>query len=319
MNPYPDRINELHRFLAEKFGVTDEAAIDLLLASRLDTPLIHPPIVLETDYPARWTAPAWFSFGGLLASESIASMRVMRSRQGEEVVDRWLNAVRDGQALMLVESEWRDLPLIGNAGQGAGRIVYSSEYGTVLAAAVRVRTPYPKTVWSATALYRTDPAHDPLLQELRRLAERALDNSFRDQGQTMNIRPPANFLFWCEALQKLAFVQKDFDALKINLAAIAWRVAHLYGEPVCNWQAAERVMRDTVPWQVGEILRAAAAEEGWRIGRDRNRRVERETHRLAALGIMTGHTSGGWRVYRMNADAFPLLKLVDEKTSLFAA
>jgi hypothetical protein len=248
MNPFPQRIAELHEHLATRWGVTDTQAVDILLTSLLPasfTAMKRPWIILETDYPSRDTAAAWFSLGGTLTVRSLAVPRVLRSRAAEAVLHNWILMRKADSPGVWVDAEWRRLPA---SGRGAGLLMATHSYAILLAMCVRLRTIHPKGP-QATLLNRSSD-----LTELARLTSRVLDPDLRTPSQTVS-NLPQSFLYWCELLQKLCPIQTDWESLTGNLSAIARGISLLYNDSrPPDWSAAERVMRDTIPYMTQWIL-----------------------------------------------------------------
>jgi hypothetical protein len=95
--------------------------------------------------------------------------------------------------------------------------------------------------------------------ELARLTRRVLDNAHRTKSKP-SPRVPASFLYWCELLQRIAPMQSDWETLTGSIAAIARGIAALYNDgrdP--DWRAAERVMRDCVPYVTAWLLERASS------------------------------------------------------------
>ena len=260
MNPYPERIEELHEFLAARYGQRDREATEILLACLLDSTIAgvrKPWLILETDFMSRETEPGWFSFGGTAATRSIASVRIERPARAQELITEWFdersnNPNRDG---IFVEAEYRS-----GAPPRRTRRYYSAEpfatyraavrdqYTLLLATTLRLRVAYPK---GGIALRGTD-CNDHA--ELGKLARRALDNSFRNRI-THPLPVPDGFLYWCEVMQKLAPQMNDWDALTGQIAAVGRNVPLLYndGRPF-DKRSAERIIRDVIPHATREIM-----------------------------------------------------------------
>lgn len=258
MNPYPERIEELHYYLEARYGQKDRQATEILLAALLDPSLSltrHPWIIIETDYPSRDTSDGWFSFGGTAAVHSLADARAVRPRIGEQLVLGWMKQ----KTCLFVESEWRRLPKgIGKGEKAHARVNWDS----LVARCVRLRVDHPRGPYALSINRLNDQA------ELSRLTRRVLDNDLRDMDLSRRLASssqvdrsgggpvvPAGLLYWCELLQKISPWQSDWESLLCSLGAIARNIALLRqtdGTP--GWAAAERVIRDSVGWTTGWIL-----------------------------------------------------------------
>ena len=151
MNPFPDRIEELHEHLERRYCLRDRQATEILLASLLPvsaTGRIRPWITVETDYPNRDMTTAWLSFGGEAPAFAMSSARVLRYKPAEELIQSLLNRRSSGSAGILVESEWRRP--VHSGGSGGPKIYMTDIYGH---AEFLVPTPS----------YASDPSWGPLL------------------------------------------------------------------------------------------------------------------------------------------------------------
>lgn len=255
MNPYPDRIAELHNWLEARYGQRDRQATEVLLSQLLSRDVSRtrsPWIVLETDYPNRDTADAWFSFGGEYKPQprSLATARVCRAQRCEAILLNWLAERRTGTPALFVEAEWRRLPA---SGHGAKLMMVTHSYGALLAQCIRLRCAHPKGD-HAVRMEREQDA-----QELARLTRRVLYNDYRNDtaalAATMQNPAPGSLFYWCELVQKAAPLQGDWETLTGGLATIARNIALLYNDGrKPDWRAAERTMRDTIPYAVEWLL-----------------------------------------------------------------
>ena len=273
MNPYPDRIAELHSHLAAVWSQRDTVATEILLAALLPASLTRirrPWLIVETDYLHRDTSAAWFSFGlpDTTHVRSLALARVQRRDPGTQMIEGWLQErTRDVPGLW-VDAEWRRLAFGGSSWVRERHSVYA----VLMAMCVRLRVEYPK---GDTGI-RQD--RDADLQELARLTRRVLDSQYRSsrahgtpQGvplapqaaqaaQAANTQPaqPGSLFYWCELLQRVAPSQSDWDTLTGSLAAIARGISLLYMDGRApDWAAAERVLRDCVPYATGWLISEA--------------------------------------------------------------
>lgn len=282
MNPYPDRLAELHYHLETRYGQKDRQATEILLACLLDpavTTMRRPWIILETDWPSRDCEDAWFSFGLTEATaRSLSTPRVLRSQAREVMVQSWIGERRLGGVGLFVESEWRHLPFDN---KGGSLFATPHSYVILLSMCVRLRVQHPRSDRCLRAGMEADRA------ELARLTQRVLDNSFRaGNASSSPFDPhahdvPGSFKYWCELLQRIAPMQTDWESLAGGIAAIARGIALLWGDgrrP--DWQAAERVMRDCVHSVTEEILRQTALPKGAGIEAAANMRRNGQHMRL---------------------------------------
>lgn len=268
MNPYPERIQELHDHLRNVWSQRDTQATEILLAALLPSTLTRmrrPWLIVETDYLHRDTRDAWFSLGlpDVACVRSLALARVQRRDPGTQMIEDWLQErTRDVPGLWF-DAEWRRL-----AFGGSNRWVRErhSVYAVLAAMCVRLRVDYPK---GDTGI-RQD--RDADLRELARLARRVLDSQHRvvassiahgtPQGVPLasnaaNTQPKSLF-YWCELLQRVAPSQSDWDTLTGSLAAIARGISLLYNDGRApDWSAAERVLRDCIPYATGWLIQEA--------------------------------------------------------------
>lgn len=297
MNPYPERIRELHDCLSGMFSQHDHQSADIILACHLhpDVTLAKRPwLILETDYPARDTFDAWFAFGGEIAARSLVTPRLMRLDPCDRLMGSWIDNRHDpAEPGLFVEPEWRKPTVHG----GVKKYIWSHFYAILMAQCVRLRVAHPRSDQGM----RIDRTADKL--ELARLARRVLDSDHRDPSLARQIAAsaaPASFLYWCELLQRLAPWQTDWEALTGALAGIARGVAILYGDGrPADWEAAERVMRDCVNHFTVQIVELLSFDKVFSrtgatywdlfrrvIGAHEQKQVEREMERLTLHGVV---------------------------------
>ena len=297
MNPYPARIAELHAFLADRYGQRDTQATDIVLTAMLDqtaTGYTRPSIIIESDWPLRDTADAWFSFG--IEPEpvkALAAARTLRPRNSEALIQHWI----DTQCIRLyVDAEWRRMPTIHPKARA---------YKTLLSRCVRLRVDHPKGEHGTRTL--DEQARDRA--ELARLAGRVLDSGFRRiTGTVDHSHIPASFGYWCELLQYLAPLQYNWEALTSGFASVARLIPALYNDDrPADWIAAERLMRDTIPYTIRWILEHIGAErveskkawdiycESGQVHGAEERKIVSEIRRMALVGILTPLKTGGFR------------------------
>src|SRR5665213_1983186 len=301
MNPYPERIAELHAHLAAVWSQRDTEATEVLLAALLPASLTRmrrPWIVLETDYLSRDTSNAWFSLGmpEYVHARSLAVPRSVRARDCRQWSDNVLAEDPFDQTGVFVDAEWRTLP---NKSKSVTAI---ASYYALLARSVHLRVAQPKSDIGV----RTMNARESDRLELARLARRVLDSQHRSPvahstpsgvllaGRAVTV--PQSLYYWCELLQKLAPVQCDWECLTGSFAAVAHGIATLYNDGRApDWSAAERVLRDTIPYATTRLIlesshgpvaaRMAHIQSGGVIGS--GERVTVELKRLEQEGVLT--------------------------------
>ena len=294
MNPYPERLEELHIWLGARYNQYDRQATEVLLAALLPPELTRtrrPWIIIETDYPSRDCSDAWFSFGGEAVVHSLSVPRVLRCAPSEEIVRNWVELRSTDAAGLFVESEWRRIMKIGRGAMSTFR----GNYQHLMSVCLRLRVAHPKGDYAV----RVDRDADRL--ELGRLVRRVLDSSLRPArkpSETARDRPPASFLYWCELLQRVAPYLTDWEMLTGGLAAVARGIAILYsdGRPP-DWAAVDRIMRDCINpctyqimSQAADHKRANRVADFWSKD-DEIRNVKNEIKRLYREGVlvMTRH------------------------------
>jgi hypothetical protein len=259
MNPYPERIGELHEFLAARYGQRDRQATEILLACLLDpaiTGVRKPWIVVETDFPSRETDTGWFSFGSTARTRSLAVPRVERLNKCEEILSGWLDERKadPNREGIFIDAEYRRgvvlriNPINRINPAGTWRAMTAALYDTLLASSIRLRVDHPR---SGIALGYDNGADG---EQLSTLTRRVLDNTFRER-RVHAAEVPASFLYWCELLQRLAPLQTDWEALTGQIAAVARNVGILYHDGrAFGKEIAERLLRDAVPYGTRTIL-----------------------------------------------------------------
>lgn len=326
-NVYPARIDDLHAHLRDRFGVTDFEACDIVLACLLDSKVTgaqKPWIIIETDWLQRDCSDAWFNLGNTAGAQSLASARIQRHGPMEVMVNAWLESRAQGCAGIFVDPEWRRLAQLNQGRAHASSLV--SAYGTLMAGCVRLRTEYPKTAWA------TKPADERSkdLAELRHLTLRVLDSSMRTRVDGSSAHAPGAMLYWCELVQKVSLVQRDWNMLVWSLSQVVRNVCTLYNQPdrPPDWRIAERLLRDCVNFATGEIVRKAHQRE--QIGpvdeyaSPKRFRLERvwvqEISRLCRMGVLqykgtAKKDRGKWN--RLNGQDW--YQLIDRGQRLFAS
>ena len=305
MNPYPERIQELHDHLRGVWSQRDTQATEILLAALLPASLTRmrrPWLIVETDWLSRDTSGAWFSFGQpeYVQARSLGTPRSMRARDCRQWSDNVLAEDPLDQPGVFVDAEWRVLP---NKSKSATAI---ASYYALLARCVHLRVAQPKSGIGV----RTMNAREADRLELARLARRVLDSQHRSsiahstpsgvllasQSQCATGTPPQSLYYWSELAQKLAPAQVDWECLTGSIAAVAHGIATLYNDGRApDWSASERVLRDTVPYAASRLImeashgpvaaRMAHIQPGGVIGS--GERVTVELQRLEREGVLT--------------------------------
>lgn len=271
MNPYPERMEELHAWLDTRFGQRDRQATEILLAAILASSDPAPlRVIIETDWPQVDTSLAWFTFGGLARCRTLEDLRASRPRYRERMTTEWL---ADGEFLF-VEPAWRALQ------KRFARDIATT--GTFYANCVRLRVESPK---GGQGLQTIEQRRGDR-QELNRLARRALDPMLRSALASRNVaarstdKTPESLLFWLELTARIAPGQADFDCLTGSIAGVARGIAGLYHDGRdADWTAAERVMRDCIADMTTRIIEDRAGDS-----QDRPERAEYK--RLLRLDVL---------------------------------
>ncbi len=330
MNPYPDRLEELHDWLERKYGQRDRQATEIILAALLPpdvTGMPRPWIIIETDWMRRETEEAWFSFGGVCAPKSMTEPRLLRREPQERMLQDWISTKRSGAAGVHVEAEWRRLPM---AGRGASEMMITS-YAVFNALNVRLRVEHPR---GGQALQYNREA-DRI--ELGRLAKRVLNSEFRthrNAPQFASVRPPEGLYYWAELAQRVAKRQGDWETLTGSVAGIANGIGCLrQGES--DWEAGARVLRDCVPWLDQFIIRSV--EKSYKqyvppymvfkqsgLGDCEKRAMAQEVRRLHNEGVFKARSDNAYKngrhyyPWRYRVSHPDWLQLIDYTQPLFA-
>ena len=303
MNIYPARIAELHTFLEDNYGHKDRQATEILLTCLLQprvTGRLRPWVIVETDWPRRTTADAWFSFGlGVDLARPLAVPRGMLTlRESGRAIDSWCDGYVRGDIGLFVEPNYKRADHDRRGQRAGGPMAHGSRwlndtaYRRLMALCVRLRVADPLGPYGL----KTPDEQAAVTNELGRLTRRVLDSDLRalsrpkvaDNAQTR----PDSLLYWSELLLKLAPLQTDWPVMTSHLSAAAHGVPVLYddGRDI-DWCHAERLLRDTIPWQTREILEAVIDYR--RIPADASRGQRRidpnvagEIERLRSVGIV---------------------------------
>lgn len=321
MNPYPQRIEDLHLHLARRYGQVDRQATEILLAALLPKSLTRaaPPwFVIETDYPNRDTRDAWFSFGGIVPVESVAAARIQRADTREKMVTEWLDTRKTGAPGLFVDAEWRRLTHL-TSGRRYPSII-PGMYGLLMSQCLRLRVAYPKGAHGA------DCDRDVHRAELERLTRRVLDHDHRTVRPCVE-PPPRGMYYWVELLQKLSTQQSDWDVLIAGLAAVARSTCTLYNDTDRgpDWTMSERLIRDMVNWSTTWILEQCSRKKSPRAwdtymttGYNLNRAWNAEIRRLRREGVIDkGYLDGsGYRKFKVLNEDWRVI--ADHKERMFA-
>ena len=302
MNPYPERIAELHAHLAAVWSQRDTQATEILLAALLPASLTRmrrPWLIVETDYLSRDTSAAWFSLGmpEYVHARSLAVPRSVRARDCRQWSDNVLAEDPFDQPGVFVDAEWRVLPNRYKC------VTAIASYYALLARCVHLRVAQPKSDIGV----RTMNARESDRLELARLARRVLDSQHRSpvahstpQGVLLAgasaDTAPQSLYYWSELVQKLAPAQVEWECLTGSIAAVAHGIATLYNDGRApDWFAAERGLRDTVPYATTRLIleashgpvaaRMAHIQSGGVTGS--GERVTVELKRLEREGVLT--------------------------------
>lgn len=234
MIDYADRIEQVHLTLETMYGVTDRQATEILLAAALPCKLPYPWFILETSYYQLSPVGAWFNSLGANCV-TLSSLRTVRPRDSNEKAAEVL-AKRD-KPYTFIENIWEMPPSI------KWRFHL---WPYITQECIKVRSEYPRTKL-------IEPRAEQLLcaavSDVREM-------EWRDEGLIKMPQMPPQLPYYAELLQRLSPDVRSFDVLVRNLTALAGRRACLFNRDVdsTDWQAVSRVMRDTVPLWVINIL-----------------------------------------------------------------
>lgn len=232
---YEDRINDVWLTLNGEFGMGDREAMEILLASRIDCDLPYPWMVLEMPYYSLNPEGAWFTYLTGALPIMLPMLRVLRPRASNKEIQQLL---RDRDVpKTFVESNW-ELP-----SKPHGNL---SMWPYLLQECVRVRCEHPK---------RALPTERAGLI-LAEAVHRANDSRWREKPPITLPTPPVGLHYYAEMLQRLSPGLRSWEALISNLCALAARRAYLFNRDVdsTDWQCVSRVMKDSVPPWVADML-----------------------------------------------------------------
>lgn len=276
MIDYSERVEEVAQVLSHEYAVEDRAAVEILLAARLDCGLPYPWLIVETPYYRLDPGAAWFA-QIYQDAYPLPLLRTMRPRRSNVEIQDMLRERE--RARLFIEPNW-ELPMT---------TAYQFRmWPYLLQECVRLRTPYPRTllVEQRAALL------------LKQAVDRALDSRFRE-GKAEPAQPPRSLPYWCELLQRLAPSLRDWDCLLTNLCALAGRRAYLFNRHVdsTDWEAISRVMRDSIPVWSAEIVGHFGARGKLRSlgGKYSRKLLLSELKRLLQDGVVYGY-KGHWLI-----------------------
>jgi len=198
-------------------------------------------------------------------------------------------------------------------------------YDLLLADSLRLRVERPM----GPAASPQDAQRSEAQQELFRLAARVLDCSQRSLMDAPRAHVPDEFLYWCELLQRLLSTRLNWERLTGGLSAVARGIAVLRNEGLPDWAAVERLIRDMIPRETGEVLAIAALDRPpvlkGRTGHHApsTKSIRAEVRRLIREGVIVMRSAVGieakdrfqpW-MYRLADEAWRVLS--DRKEKLF--
>lgn len=267
-------------------------AVEILLASKIQCQLPYPWVMLETDYYNLNPQEAWFSeISGQCTV--MPYLRNVRPRSGNTMIQEMLK--RRDEARLFVEPLWA-MPV---------NVHYRfSMYPFLLQECIRLRAKHPKgyLVEERTGL------------ELREAVRRALDNRWRRTEGVEMPKPPASLPYYAELLQRLSGNLRSWESLLTNLYALAARRAYLFDRHVesTDWRVVARVMKDSVPSWVYEILIHFAAKGRFKSlqGKYIYSMLSAEMKRLLEQGIVYNH-KGEWLIQDPNTIGADILQLLN--------
>jgi len=294
MIDYAERFELLCGTLA-MVGVTDEEAISLIWASRLDCgKLVYPWLVIETDFYSLETDKAWF---WALQAVPLAYLRLIRPRKATTIIEEM---ARDkGKPQCFIESEWRS-PVIPH--------MKCRVWPFLMQRCVRLRITHPKRL----------PLEPRQLLMIKEASDMLLDCRFRETTP-VSAAPPVSLPYKAELLQKISPWQRDWESLMTNLCALAVRRAYLFDREVndTDWAAVERVMADTVPVWIVHILRQFAQNGNWHSLRGMYSLpiVRSEIKRLLSHGVCYSYRSE-WKLTDKSGQGSDILELLSRSSNI---
>lgn len=274
MIDYAERVEDAALVARSEFGVQDTQAVELLLAARIECGLPYPWIVLETPFYRLDATGAWFAY----LFDKITVMPLLRTMRPRVSNAEIIEILRERDAPRLFVEPNFEVP---------SSVHYNFKLLPFLVQeCIRIKTTHPKIKLTG---YRSG-------QLLEMAVKGALDNRFRTVNAVLPDTPTA-LPYWCELLQRISPPLRDWEALLQNLCALAGRRAYLFNRRVdsTDWAAVSRVMRDSVPMWVKDILTNCRTRGRIRSLRGKYKRglVENEIERLLKEGVLINNR-GEW-------------------------
>jgi hypothetical protein len=293
------RIDDLAFHSAAHYRIENRQALEILLSALVDCPCTAPVwLILETNWYSRDCRPAWFSFGGCWAPESLPALRVLRSRDFNKLVGCWLD---DRSPHLFVECDFDGR---------VPRYRRLSDFRSLLIRTLRLRVVSASHGAAAPVDQRSDQQR---ADQLRALASAVLE----DRVAARPPNPPAwielpDFLYRVEVAVRLAGRHRDYGATAGALRALAVRRAYLFGRAQVDetdTAIVERALSDLVPPWVRRIVERLSASPNHKAPAqtlERIMRLEGPQHELARLhimGILTWHQKQIWGLDLRHAPA----------------
>jgi len=236
--------------LTRLYGVEDRQAVEILLSALVNCPRIRSPwMILETNWYSRNCYNGWFSFGQAWLPCSLSQIRARSPwREIEYETKQWLED--EAAERLFIEPDWERYP----------RFHRLTQAQFLLQRSMRVRTKLSRGDHTLKAL--DDYERDRRTDQLAAYTRMVLEDQTQSRPETPpKFRPPANFLYHLELVQRLAPWYTDWDTLVTAFANLAVRHAHLYGNmetgPEENLILA-RVAQDSIPPWIAKAVHQLA-------------------------------------------------------------
>lgn len=246
MIDWGSRVDELASLLAREYNVEDQPAVEVLLSGLIAAPRTPSTwLILETNWFSRDCEDGWFSFGGLWTPCALARLRARSPwREVEFEMKEMLDSPSEER--LFVECDWEKFPRFHRLTQ--------AQY--FLQRSLRIRTKSHRAADPLKALdkYNRDRRADELAAATRYVLEDRVQARSPDPPRFLE---PANFLYHCELVQRLAPWYLDWHSILKAFGLLAVRHAYLLGHLETDqgdMDAIARVARDSIPPWIAKAL-----------------------------------------------------------------
>lgn len=248
MIDWNSRIDDLMHVLESQHGITDRLAVEALLSAMVSCPRTPAPwLILETNWYARECLGAWFSFGNTWVPSSLARLRSRSAswRATEGQMQQYLDSPNEER--LFVEPEYEKYPPVNRRAQ--------SQFLLHRSLRLRTRTMRGWGPLGALDQWEAERRADALAAATRGVLEDRLRSRPADPPA---FRPPENFLYYVEMVQRLSPWYPDWNELVVPFGALAVRHAFLCGRTETGPEdaaAIARVAADSIPPWIANTLR----------------------------------------------------------------